>query len=452
MRPLLSTLLALGAATHCWAQADTDDASTDAATDAPEAAPSGILPIPAYATDSGSSPFLTGDWGGERTSLAERGIQFSAWWTQVAQGVVSGGRNETWKYGGKLDLSVEFDLDRMNVIPGGILNIHGESRYGNSVNVASGALLPINDVLFFPQTQPQDEDIAFTLTEVTYTQLFSKDFGVFLGKFVPLGGDVNEFAGGRGDTQFMSHSFIASGVTSIANPYSTLGGGVFYNLAENLTFTGNLYQTADSSTTSGFDNFGDGWTTDLGIHYQYRLGDLPGGFRAAFEYAFDGDYVNLGGRFVTDQGTLAIPQADDTWLVYGNYWQYLCVENPSDKPINISDGRQDLQGIGVFVRAGFADTDVNPVDWQLSAGLGGKGVLPGRDDDTLGIGYDFGKIVERQFATGTLIDTDAHRFEAYYNMQLMPSAELTFSAQYADSILARQDAATMLGLRLRLNF
>lgn len=420
--------------------------------DAPPTSSTGILPIPDYNLDFSQSRYLSRDWGGRRTDLAELGIQADIWWTQVAQGVVSGGRDQEWAYGGKLDTQLQFDLDRMGIVPGGLVLFHGESRYGESVNDAAGTLLAVNDVLFFPLTDEPDENIPFNITELRYTQFLSKELGFFVGKFVPLGGDVNEFAGGRGDTQFMSHPFDSASVTAVANPYSTLGGGVFYVPTEGLTLQANIYQSTDSSTTTGFDNFDKGWTTDLSLRYQYRRGNLPGGFRVAFEYAFDGDFANFGDRFVDADGGPSIPRSDSTWLSYANLWQYVYVEEPADRPINVGDGRQDLQGIGLFVRGGFADQDVNPVEWVLSAGIGGKGVIPGRVYNTFGIGYAYAKIRENTFATGTFIEANANRFESYYNVSITPAAELTFNIQYTDSLLERNDPATLLGVRLRLSF
>jgi len=45
--------------------------------------------------------------------------------------------------------------------------------------------------------------------------------------------------------------------------------------------------TADSSTTTGFDDFGKGvtWTTEA--DFQYRLGHLPGGMNLGGLWSFD---------------------------------------------------------------------------------------------------------------------------------------------------------------------
>jgi len=395
---------------------------------------------------------LTGDWGGMRTDLASKGIQFNLSFTQTFQAIVDGGRDETEKYGGKFETYTSLDLDRMGLMRGALVTMRTESRYGDSVNGAAGTILPVNDVMYFPLTDELDEDILVALTELRYTQFLSPEFGVFLGKFTTLGGDFNEFAAGRGDTQFMSHGFLSASVTALMNPYSTLGAGVMWMPTNRIAVTSSIYQSTDSSTTTGFSNFDDGWTWTTAARFQYQFGDLPGGVMGSFAYAFDNSFINFNRQFINGDGSLSVPISSDTWCAYFNAWQYLHVEEPSDKPIDVMNGRIDRQGIGLFARAAIADKDTNPIEWIVSGGIGGKGVIPGRDHDTFGIGYSYNKLREARFVTGNIIDTTGSRFEAYYNLAITPAAELTFDVQVADSILSSVDPAVILGARLRLQF
>jgi len=57
-----------------------------------------IYPVPNYGGDFWSRSYLTGDWGGLRSKLADRGIQFEFNVTQIFQGVASGGTNRTGRY------------------------------------------------------------------------------------------------------------------------------------------------------------------------------------------------------------------------------------------------------------------------------------------------------------------------------------------------------------------
>ncbi|MSR47423.1 MAG: hypothetical protein EXS13_10225 [Planctomycetes bacterium] len=416
-----------------------------------EKKPSGILPLLDYSGELRTRPYFSGDWGGSRSELARNGWHFDGNFTQNMFGVVDGGRDEGWRYGGKLDLFVNADLDRMGVLPGGLVTLHTESRYGNSINGIAGSLLPVDDVLFFPHTDDADEDIPIAITELRYTQFLSKHLALFIGKIVTVGGDLNEFAGGHGYEQFTSHAFINPSVAALVNPYSTLGAGVLVMPTPYLTISSSLFASSDSSTTSAFDDLDEGLTWSTTVRGQYRLGNKPGGMSLTGQYGFDNDFVDFSGQFV-NPGGVALPLTHDTWNAFWNGWQYLCVEDGSDKPIDLSDGRVDHQGYGLFARSGIADSDTNPVDFMVSGGLGGRGPFDGRDEDSWGVGYAVSHVKEQRFLTGKLIDDAGNRWEAYYCFALTPGLFLTFDAQLVDSVLAKVDAATIFGLRLRARF
>src|SRR5262249_23798940 len=78
-------------------------------------------PLPDYSGDWTGRQYLTGDWGGRRSEVAAAGLTFDLGWTQVAQGVVSGGRRVDWDYGGNLDAALNLDFGRMGLIHGGTL-------------------------------------------------------------------------------------------------------------------------------------------------------------------------------------------------------------------------------------------------------------------------------------------------------------------------------------------
>jgi porin len=50
------------------------------------------------------------------------------------------------------------------------------------------------------------------------------------------------------------------------------------------------------------------------------------------------------------------------------------------------------QGLGWFVRMGFAPCDRNFVDYYFDSGLTYKGLIPGRDDDSIGVGFGYAQL------------------------------------------------------------
>src|SRR6476646_5706396 len=65
--------------------------------------PAGLLPVPDYSGDFWTRQFLTGDWGGLRTNLANHGVQIGVEWDQFVPGVTNGGRDQGTEYGANLN-------------------------------------------------------------------------------------------------------------------------------------------------------------------------------------------------------------------------------------------------------------------------------------------------------------------------------------------------------------
>jgi porin len=419
---------------------------------APEAA-KGLLPIPDYSGDLWSRSFLSGDWGGTRTDWANKGIQFGLNWNQWLQGVADGGLDRTTQYGGLIDYTLNLDLMRMGVMPGALVRIRAASRYGNSVNGSAGSILPVNTAALFPLTAKLDEDVPFTITDFNYTQFLSEQFGVIVGKANTLDADVNEFASGRGTSQFMNGNFLFNPAVALRLPYSTLGAGVIWMPKPpgpdgGITVTSMILNTADSSTSTGFDDFGKGvsWTGEA--DFQYRVGDLPGGMNVGFLYSFDQDFAHLNSRLIFQPGEgLVIPNEDSTWAVYWSGWQYLYSPETEKRPIDLMDGRPDQKGIGVFARFGFADRETNPVEWAVSGGIGGRGLIPSRDNDTFGIGGYYNSIQGTRLFSALGVENSTSGFEAFYNIQVTPACHVTLDVQVINPVSTDLDTATIFGVR-----
>jgi carbohydrate-selective porin OprB len=147
---------------------------------------------------------------------------------------------------------------------------------------------------------------------------------------------------------------------------------------------------------------------------------------------------------------LKLSTEDSTWFAAADAWQYLWVEGGSSQPVDINNGRQDLQGVGVFSRVQFADKDTNPVDYILSAGVSAKGLIPGRDNDSMGLGYSYSKLQLGRFLTAIGIEDTSTAVELFYNIELTPAVHLNLDAQLTNSALPNIDTATILGASLQI--
>jgi len=415
------------------------------------AEPEGVLPVPDYSGDWTSRAFLSGDWGGKRTDHANRGVTLELDWLQVVQGVVSGGTDEAWEYVTNLDLYANVDLARMNLVPGALVSMRAQSRFGETVNSHTGLLLPVNTYSAFPFTSTPDDDVPIAITELTYTQFLSEKIGLLAGKITTMK-NSNEFNGGEGRSQFMNFKLIFSPVVAQVAPYSTLAAGVIWMPSRQVTVTSLLMNTADASTTTGFGDIGEGTSWATSADYQYRWADRPGGGTVQFILGFDGDFARIGGINWDPEGGVSLERKKETWVVAWSAWQYLIVRGKTPDSIDARDGRQDLEGLGVFLMAGLADTDTNPTHWSIAVGLGGRGLIPSRGSDTCGLGFFYSNLQDPRILGLIPFEDATSGLEFYYNAALTESIALSLDLQWTESAFSSVEDSFLVGVRLNARF
>ena len=426
-------------------------AAHDALADTAPAKSSGILPLLDYTGDFATRSYLLGDFGGRRTEWAHRGFSFNIDYNQYFQDVISGGRDTGSEYGGTVDYNISIDFDRMGLIPGGLLQIRAVSRYGDSVNGISGSLIPVNTDATHPTTSPADEDVGLWLPVINYTQFLSETFALGFGKYDTYD-SANEFAGGRGRSQWWNLNLTMPVSAALIIPYSTLGGVALFMPNPGMTITGMVATSTDTSNSSGFSDFDEGMFGLLSFTNQYQLKSLPGGFGLMYGYGWDGEFNEINGRINIDAATLQPTIADTTWFFSVDAWQYLWVESDQKQSVDITNGRQDLQGVGVFSRFQFGDQDTNPLDYSISGGVNAKGLIPGRDNDAMGLAFNYSKLNKGRFLNFVGVRDSSSVLEIFYNIELTPAVHLTLDAQVAESGLPNIDTATILGTSLEIRF
>ena len=413
---------------------------------------------PLYSGDFLNRSTLTGDWGGARNELAAKGITTELSLTQVEQGVVGGGKDSTWEYGGRGDLTVNVDTQKLGWWRGGLLTIDLQGNFSRSVNNNTGALMPVNSNQLYPM--PNGDNL--NLAQLSIAQSFSNYVGLIFGKIEPSI-DANEFAAGLGDTQFLNNALTGDPVTSLVTPFSTLGAVV------NVTPTTDpneaivnfsILQTNGNASTSGFNDLS---TQKLTFAGQGRVRTdffgLTGHQLLGAEYS-NQTFTSLGQnlRFIIENR--AIQQKDHSWTVYYNFDQYLYEPNKGSG-----------QGIGVFGRLGASDGNPNPIHYFYSLGVGGKGILPGRPNDRFGIGYyhitvsniNLQGLLPNPLLQNSSLLRNEYGFEAFYSVALTPWLQLTPDIQVIRPAQKQKivtnplglqgiNTAIVLGVRLQMQF
>ena len=388
-----------------------------------------------------TSSQLSGDWFGNRTSLAESGIAFESYLTQFSMGVVSGGLDRSGRYAGHGDYIANIDGGKLLGMEGMFIKLRAEHRFGESMSGTTGALLPSNVAASLPAA---DSD-ALYLTNVLFTQMFSETFGVFAGKLDTFDGDQNAFASGRGIRQFSNIGLVNTAVALRTVPYSTLGAGFVILDKGAPVFTFTALNATDTARTSGFDElFNDGIVLVPELRLPTNFFNLPG------HQLFGGtwssrNYVGLNQDPRIILPTVPVARQSDSWSLYYNFDQFLFV-----------DKNDPTKGWGLFGRAGLADPSTNPIAWFLSAGIGGNSMIPGRSNDTFGAGFYYSGTSSKvgqllAVALGGPIG-DGYGTELFYNIAVTKWFNLTADAQFITPAQQNTDSSVLLGMRGVISF
>jgi porin len=196
-----------------------------------------------------SRPKLTGDWWCVREQLRDCGYTLDISTTEYYQGVATGGLQETFRFGGRNDYILNVDGQKAGLWKGFSINLHGETVYGDSVNLFTGAVVPVNIGRSLPVV---DGDVS-ALTAVKFSQALSENLILFAGKINTVDNVQQPFMPGRGlDAGFMNGAFLYSPVLGRTIPYSTFGAGAAILARGYPVVTLTVYDTNDASTQERF--------------------------------------------------------------------------------------------------------------------------------------------------------------------------------------------------------
>jgi porin len=378
---------------------------------APTSQDATIYPVPNYGGDFWSRSYLTGDWGGLRSKLADHGVQFDFNVTQIFQGVASGGTNRTGRYSGSTDMVLKLDSHKLGLWPGGFLFVEAQVPFGNTVIPYSGGILPVNTLL--AMTAPAQNEII--LPHLYFTQFLTEWLAVVIGKLDTTGADANEFAHGRGDDKFMNLAFSFNPVAITLAPYAPLGMSLLFLPHKDVLYSFGIVDTQGLPTTAGFKTLVEDPTT---LANELRVTVRPFGLTG---------HQLLGVAWANKPFTL-LPQdrrtiirnillgtplktTSNNWALYYNFDQYL-----------LQDKLDPTQGLGIFFRAGVANPRTSAFQQFYSFGFGGKGIIPTRDQDRFGIGYYYLKFsgdIPESLRRRLSLDHEQGT-ELFYNVEVFP--------------------------------
>jgi porin len=371
---------------------------------------------------------LTGDWGGARTALKEKGIELSIVDINEILGVLSGGLERRASYEGRTEFSLDTDLQKLIGWTGGTTHVtvfqirnSGRTAAENAASLSDpsniDALATTRLFTAWFQQNAFDDRVSLRIGQLAADDEFVTSptaAGLISGTFGwPDLHSANLPSGGP------AYPLAAPGVRLAVKPTSelTLQAAVFSGDPAGADCTDDPQRCNRYGTTFSFH----GGAFAIG-ELQYAVNQdkdaigLPGVYKLGGWYAsadFDDQHYGLSAA-----GTLVSLGADPDASPLrhaGNYGFYAVADQM------VWRGKE--QSLNLFLRGGAVPADRNLVSFYVDGGAGFKGLLPGRADDTLTFGIAYAGISPDAAA----LDRDAGNVVRDYELVL----EASYAAQIA---------------------
>lgn len=359
-----------------------------------------------------TEPFYTwdralGDLFGVRKSLEDMGISIDAALIYDSSSAWVGGLHSRSTSRALLDVGATIDFDKMFDIAGGTFFIDFQGQNGRDSTAEVGDIQGFSNI---------DAPNRAQLNEIWYEQWFLGDlFRVKVGKldangefaYVDHGGEFINSSMGFSPTIFTLPTYPdpAFSVNVFAYPTDWLyvGFGVYDGSGAQGVATGQRGVRTFFSHNAG-ELFLIG---EVGVVYDL-FDHLPG--RVAFgAWGHTADFTRFDGG--TEDGTTGFYLLADQAI-----WR----ENP--------DNDEDEQGLSAFLQAGWADGAVSEIDTHIGGGATWTGLIPGRDDDILGLGATWVSLSDEPGAGFT--KNSELTFEWFYRLQLTPALAIKPDLQW----------------------
>jgi porin len=378
---------------------------------------------------------LFGDLGGVRKNLEDKGVSIYATDTSEVLANPTGGIKRNATFEGNLLVILGVDTSKLFGWPGGKFNVSGYDIYGRGLSA--------NNLDNWSKVSYVEAPVGARLFELWYEQSVANDkMSVRIGNMAA----DQEFLISQYATLFVNSAFgwptlpatvLPSG--GPAYPLATPGVRIKAQINDQLTVLAALFNgdPADNGTGTSF-RLDKGAFAIAEAQYSVNGDDktavgLPGTYKLGAWYNSN-TFPDL--LYGTDGLSLANAASNGMPISHRGDWSAYFV---ADQMIYKVPGTKD-QGLGVFFRMTGAPDDRNVISYYIDAGASYKGLIPGRPDDTAGLGVIFSKAsssasqLDQQIAFNSgspyPIRTAETMVEATYQIRLAPSWYLQPDFQY----------------------
>ena len=403
-----------------------------------------------------SRQYFLGDWGGERSALAEKGITFDFFYITDLEANPSGGKQQTYAGWPRFRGTIDINFDKMIEWQGLSFHATGLWQSGRDLGGKIGTLANPSDLVsrhttrldaFWVQQVFLNNRIRLRAGQLSGLDLYGlqEDGGTWL--IEPLGyafgnlfGSIYESfnpAGTPGAEILVaptSHVYVKSAVISgNRNPYQEDPTGFHFAIRDSANF---LFE-------AGYLRGGNRcWPTEVGpppppctTASQATGKTYPGAYKFGAVYN--------GGKFANPAGI----KSSGNYLLYGMASQALLrTEAGSNRGLDATFGFD------------YSPGDVSRENVQITAGARINAPFARRPDDKIGIGFVYTKISDPFSNFGALLGGprlgSEKAIELNYSLQVRPYWLVQPAFQYYANVGGNPSLsnATVLGFRTKVTF
>jgi len=377
-------------------------------------------------------------WESFDEALLARGLSLDVGYTHVWQDNARGGRDTRHgrRHMGSYDVILQLDTERARLWKDGLFNVWMEGSFGRDISeMKVGSIVGVNGDFC--------GESDFRVATAWYEHAFLGDRILLrLGKQDGTDSfDTNRYANDE-VVQFLN----AGLVNNPAVPFPDRGLGVQIRVVPTDWCYGlvGVLDAEGQGGRTGFDTAFGGPAhffviSEYGVASTFARGrkTYPGAYRAGYWYD------------PTPKELFIQPEPGHIRVRNGDWGAYVSLDQRIWKE---TDGNDD-QGVGLFLRYGFAHGDVNAVTHAWSYGLSCTGPIASRDADVLALGISHTCLSEALGHVEPGLERET-AVELYYNiyinkwMQLTPDVQFVVDPGGSDNVRN----AIVVGIRLAAYF
>jgi porin len=353
---------------------------------------------------------LSGDWGGQRTALAESGVDIGLVYTADVMSNLSGGVNEDTDYLGNIDFTATLDGEKLYGLQGSEIFLYVLNNHGANFNNHVGSVQGIDNI--------EVDESTTKLYEAWVQQHFTGGLSLLAGLY-----DLNsEFYVTDSSGLFINPTF------GIGTDYAQSGvGGPSIFPTTSLALRARWQPTERATLLAAVLDGGAGDPGDPhGTQISFDEGE---GALLSLEgsYSFDFARLALGGWYYTAKTDRLIAGTSDL-DTSGNPLQ------EHNRGIYVMAEKELFAGATGFLRTGFANGDVNQTGFAWATGLTVGEFLASRPDALLGFAvsgaHNSGAFEDAAEFGGSSVDSEEVGFELTYSDYLLPWLRIQPDVQY----------------------